>query len=260
MNTGEAIYKRKREQFEATWLEEGNRRFLKKGIEMSPTMPQFLYGQWGKKPRNNWFHLKLPSDSELARDKQKLIHARHPAIIMGLHYSLRWYWMGMCDVRQIEAHEIRAQSKFGIGWEGPTEWPQVYEDKVAPFTTLWLTRKDRTFDHQYAEQLPRAIASPQFYGKQRYDCVCCKMETENGTEDWICQLVMLFMAYRPSQCDDGGKWAELAFVRWFEDVAQEDFVNHKLKPVRDENVVIWKRVQVSITAGVQMMRWAVYID
>ena len=49
-------------------------------------------------------------------------------------------------------------------------------------------------------------------------------------------------------------------VRWFEDVAQEDFVNHNLKPVRDENVVIWKRVQVSITAGVQMMRWAVYID
>ena len=52
----------------------------------------------------------------------------------------------------------------------------------------------------------------------------------------------------------------MACVRWFEDVAQEDFVNHNLKPVRDENVLIWKRVQVPKTAGVIMMRWAVADD
>ena len=262
---GEASYKRKRECFETTWFTKDmqGKTSLNQGLQMSPEKPWFLDGRWEKKATRNWFQLKVPSDSDALREKAKLIHFRHAAITMGLHYSLRWYWMGMCDVREIGEDEMDAQREHGIGWEGPEEWPDVLDDKVAPFTSLWLVRKNENFNYDYAEQLPRVVASPMFFNKERYDFVCCKMEKDDGSEgseDWICQVVMFFMAYRPSECENGGKWEELAYVRWLECVTKEDLVEHKRKPVRDDNVVIWKRIKIANKAGVKMMHWAIHDD
>ena len=256
---GEAMYKRRREEFESGTLNDDGS--IKEGQALTPLRPWFLSGRWkkkktGDKNNKNWFKLDVdPLDDPRSTIFASQITDRHPAIMMGLHYSLRWYWMGMCNTRGITPSEIQEQ-RDGIGWKGPEEWPKVPENKVAPFTSLWLIRNNNALNKHFAEQLPRVVASPNFYGKERYDCVCCKMETDDGVEDWIAQVVMLFMAPKLTNGRNADKWEELAYVRWFRDVERDDIDNHRLKPVRDENEVIWKRVLHLNKAGMKMMVWS----
>ena len=49
---------------------------------------------------------------------------------------------------------MAAQDRLGIAWCGPTEWPEVRDGKVAPFTSLSLTRISGKLDRELAEQLP----------------------------------------------------------------------------------------------------------
>ena len=178
---------------------------------------------------------------------------------------------------------IQNECSDGIGWAGPNKWPSVLKNRVAPFSSLWLTRVNSRFDQDLAKQLPRAVASPMFHGKPRYDFVCVKIQGEgNVIEDWIGRVVMFFVAHQQHD-DDDSEWEELAYVRWARDVEETDFEEHSKIDIRNDSEVItcakhtfcvqnlcfdtyisicsqviWKRIEHANQAGIKMMCWSTF--
>ena len=126
-----------------------------------------------------WF-LKTTGESRDLSPNCIKIHEHHPSIAMGLHYSLRWWWMGNCEHAEMTQAQQNAQQQSKMGWAGPETWPNVLGSRIAPFSTLWLVRDDPNHLKSRQEMLPRTVASPSFRGKPRYDFVCLRQEDDAG--------------------------------------------------------------------------------
>lgn len=123
------------------------------------------------------------------------IHEHHPSISMGLHYSLRWCWMGNCDHPEMSRADQAHQKRTKMGWAGPSEWPVVLGGRIAPFSTLWLVRDEPAHLKSRQQMLPRAVASPLFYGKPRYDFVCVRQASDGGVST-VCTHETDFEVYQ----------------------------------------------------------------
>ena len=80
---------------------------------------------------------------------------------------------------------------WNAGWKGPMEWPNVLGERVAPFSSLWLTKQHKSYPMKRRQHLPRVVASPMFYGKPRYDFVCIKPDFDDGAHNLqsnVCKL------------------------------------------------------------------------
>jgi len=106
--TAEASWKRKRKQFEEKNLHLDGAGNPVVSVLMTPDTPWFLGGGLvnSKHRRKNWFELGSIQFGGNTLSNTMRAHMRmNPAITMGLHYSLRWYWTGQCDCRGIADEE-----------------------------------------------------------------------------------------------------------------------------------------------------------
>ena len=77
--------------------------------------------------------------------------------------------MGNCEHPEMTPAQQNAQQQSKMGWTGLETWPNVLGNRIAPFSTLWLVRNGPNHLKSRQEILPRAVASPSFRGKPRYD-------------------------------------------------------------------------------------------
>jgi hypothetical protein len=110
--TAEGSWKRKRKHFEEKRLDVDDSGSAIVSVSMTPTTPWFLGGGSvnNRHLANNWFHLRRSwftgTSDELSENRPVRAQLQiHPAIAMGFHYSLRWYWMEQCECRGIQDDE-----------------------------------------------------------------------------------------------------------------------------------------------------------
>ena len=144
--------------------------------------PVFLQGRWGElskkqqnKRKRNYLQLDVQLDHQVAPTEVHGYFVLHPAILMGLRYSLRWFWMGCCDHEEMLPIDAREQEQQKLGWKGPGEWPMVLGNKVCPFQSVLLV-DDGLEMHEAAKTrrklFPHAVAGPSWFGSPRNDFVC----------------------------------------------------------------------------------------
>jgi hypothetical protein len=105
--TGEGSWKRKREDYETKILEHNDDGNVYTAVAISPTTPWFLRGGlMNKHPRQNWFYLLVAQGCHQPSKEIQQHNEMHPSLRMGLHYSLRWYWMGWRECRGIRQEEV----------------------------------------------------------------------------------------------------------------------------------------------------------
>ena len=146
--------------------------------------PVFLQGRWGRlstkkqsKKKQNFLQLDVRPDQQSAPSAVHEYFVLHPAILMGLRYSLRWFWMDYREHEEMSHIEAQEQEQQKLGWDGPIEWPEILANKIWPFQSLWLV-DDSLPMHAAAKArrklFPRAVAGPSWFGSPQNDFVCIK--------------------------------------------------------------------------------------
>ena len=108
--------------------------------------PVFLQEKWGElsekkqnKCKMNYLPLDVRLDHQVAPTAVQAYFELHPAILMGLRYSLRWFWMGCCEHEEMSPMDAREQEQQKVGWKGPDTWPVVLGNRFTPFNHCgWL--------------------------------------------------------------------------------------------------------------------------
>ena len=146
--------------------------------------PVFLQEKWGElsekkqnKCKMNYLPLDVRLDHQVAPTAVQAYFELHPAILMGLRYSLWWFWMGCCEHEEMSPMDAREQEQQKVGWKGPDTWPVVLGNKVYPFRSLWLVDGHLQMHAAAKAQrklFPRVVAGPNWFGKHRNDFVCIK--------------------------------------------------------------------------------------